>query len=534
MKKEQLKTSFLSISGFLLFMGILVAVNFIGTFVFMRFDLTRNRIYSLSSFSKELVRSLEDPVVIKVYFSPGLQPPYSAYRQYLHQLLNEYKVYSRGMLKVDFVHYADQKKFQSEAQRQGIPPLRFDQVKQDKYEVQIAFMGLTINYIDSRETIPVIKSINGLEYDITSRIRRLISTEKTKIGFLAGHDEVDVLANNDDLAQDIQRDYDIFRADLQGATTFPHDMACLIAIGGESALSETDLFAIDQYLMQGKPLALFPSQHKADLEAFRVSRQKTGIEKLIEHYGVRIQKGMVIDPQCQRIAISQRQGIFSIQNIVDFVYVPRVITMIGDNPMIKDLSSLSVPFVSPLEIDLKEQPDVEASELLRSSKYSWINDRVYTINPFEKQVPPTPGQRKEHLLGVVLKGSWKSYYEKNKQPDQIDTDDLILKSGETRIIVVGSGGVFDSAMPLEPANFTFFVNMLDWLTQDVGIVAIRSKGVNYQVIGETSALFRGIFKVLNVFLVSIVMAGFGLFRWRRRKNWKERIALKFKAGEYVR
>ena len=61
MKKQQLRSSVLSISGFLVLIGIIVAVNFIAAFVFLRFDLTQNRIYSLSKFSKKLVRELEDP-----------------------------------------------------------------------------------------------------------------------------------------------------------------------------------------------------------------------------------------------------------------------------------------------------------------------------------------------------------------------------------------------------------------------------------------------------------------------------------------
>lgn len=533
MKRQQIQRSILSISGFLVLIGILIAVNFIASFILFRFDLTRNRIYSLSRFSKKLVRELEDPVIIKVYFSQTLPPQYKEYRKYLERLLDEYKVYSKGNVKVEFVKYEDPKKFETEAQRQGIPPLQFPQITRDKYEVQVGFMGLTIIYIDSREVIPVVKGIQGLEYDITSRIRKLVSTEKTKVGFLIGHGEVDVLANQGELAQAIQRDYEIKREDLQGATTVSHDIECLLLIGPEKEYSDTDLYAIDQFLMQGKPVGFFIGHMKADLDAFRVETLSLGIDKLIEQYGVKIQQGLVVDPQCQRIAISQRHGMFAIQNIVDFQYVPRVIRITSDNPMIKDLNAISFPFVNPLEVNLDNQPDVKATGLFKSSKHSWVKDRVYTINPFEQLIPPEAEKRKEHLLGVVLEGSWRSYYEKEKTPENILPEDIIKQGNPTRMIVVGTGGIFSSALPLEPENFVFFSNVLDWLTQDEGLIAIRSKGISYQAIGEISLLKRSLFKWSNFLLIPLCMAGFGVFRWRRRKADKEKKALRYKAGKDV-
>ncbi|MFH1379410.1 MAG: Gldg family protein [bacterium] len=535
MKKEKLQSSVLSVSGFLVFLGILAAVNFIAGFIFFRLDLTSNRIYSLSKFSKQLVKSLDDPVIIKAYFSKELPPQYDAYKKYLQQLLDEYKVYSKGNVTVNFVRYDDDKKFEMEAQRQDIPPLRFDQMSHDKYEVQVAYMGLAIHYIDKREVIPVIKSIQGLEYDITSRIRRLVSSEKTKVGFLTGHGEIDIFEGQDELQEIVERDYEIFKADLQGATTFPADMACLLVIGPAEKLSETDLFAVDQYLMNGKPAAVCAGLKKADLDSFRVETpaEGLGIENLTAHYGVIFKEGLVIDPQCQRIAVTQQQGFFSIQNIVDFMYVPQIVRISNDNPMIKDLNSLSLPFVSPLEINLDAQPEVTATELLSSSKHSWIQEKVGSINPFERLAPPEAGIRGEKLLGVILEGSWRSYYKKNTPPSNVDTEQIIKQGSKTRLVVIGTGAMFESGMPAEKSNFTFLVNMIDWLTQDEGLIAIRSKGVAYQAIEELSSIKRTVFKWLNILLMPFGIAGLGLFTWRRRKKYKEHIALKYKAGEYV-
>src|SRR5690242_15305250 len=79
-----------SASGLVLTGVIVVLLNILANWFFLRLDLTRHGAYSLSPSSKNLVRKLEDPVVIKAYFSPDLPAPYNAYGRYVKDLLTEY------------------------------------------------------------------------------------------------------------------------------------------------------------------------------------------------------------------------------------------------------------------------------------------------------------------------------------------------------------------------------------------------------------------------------------------------------------
>ena len=67
--------------------GSLILLNIIGLRAFFRFDVTRDKTYTLSQASKETMRSLQDPVHVKAYFTEKLPPPYSANARYVRDLL---------------------------------------------------------------------------------------------------------------------------------------------------------------------------------------------------------------------------------------------------------------------------------------------------------------------------------------------------------------------------------------------------------------------------------------------------------------
>ncbi|MBI4395900.1 MAG: Gldg family protein, partial [Elusimicrobia bacterium] len=85
--KTKTRMGALSGGGVLLLTAILVILNLLSQRLFFRWDWTAGRRYSLSSASKDLVRSLEDPVLIRAYISDGLPQPLATYGRYSRDLL---------------------------------------------------------------------------------------------------------------------------------------------------------------------------------------------------------------------------------------------------------------------------------------------------------------------------------------------------------------------------------------------------------------------------------------------------------------
>ncbi len=166
---------------FLLYLVVLVLINLVGISLFFRFDLTSNNLYSLSSASKKVVSTLNEPLTIKVFFSKNLPAPYNNIELYLHDLLQEYEIYSHKNLSYRFFDVTadegdlseDAKKNRDMAQSYGIYPVNVQKIEQDESKVQRAFMGIVLLHGDLVEKIPAVTSTEGLEYQITSAIRKM-------------------------------------------------------------------------------------------------------------------------------------------------------------------------------------------------------------------------------------------------------------------------------------------------------------------------------------------------------------------------
>ena len=80
--------------------SILIILNIISRNIFFRWDLTNNKMYSLSESSKSVVKKINDRFTMKVYFSNNLPGEYWNNRRYLQDILEEYAAYSNGNIHI--------------------------------------------------------------------------------------------------------------------------------------------------------------------------------------------------------------------------------------------------------------------------------------------------------------------------------------------------------------------------------------------------------------------------------------------------
>lgn len=166
---------------FLVYCLAVVLVNVVGISLFFRIDLTADDKYSLSPASREVLAKISEPLTIKVFFTRGLPAPHNITEQYLHDLMTEYAAYGDDRFNYQFFDVtpedggetsrvaADQKL----AEDYGVFPVQVQNIEADEVKVKKAYMGLVIIYGDMVEKITPIRSTDGLEYQITSAIRKL-------------------------------------------------------------------------------------------------------------------------------------------------------------------------------------------------------------------------------------------------------------------------------------------------------------------------------------------------------------------------
>jgi ABC-type uncharacterized transport system involved in gliding motility auxiliary subunit len=188
------KSSLNNYSRFLLYLVLVVLLNIVGTAVFFRLDLTEGKAFSLSEESKKTVSSLSEPLTIKVFFTNKLPAPYNNIERYLHDLLGEYAMSGNRYFNYEFYDVSTEgnemvKQNQGLAQSYGINPLQIQNIEQDEVKFQKAYMGMVLIHGDLIEALPPITTTDGLEFKITSAIRKM--SNKTS-ALLSLKDKIDI------------------------------------------------------------------------------------------------------------------------------------------------------------------------------------------------------------------------------------------------------------------------------------------------------------------------------------------------------
>ncbi|MBI5417181.1 Gldg family protein [Candidatus Poribacteria bacterium] len=165
-------------SKFLLYFIVIVLLNIVCTTLFFRLDLTSNKVYSLSEESKKSVATLSEPLTIKVFFTNKLPAPYNNIERYLRDLLGEYAIASNKFFNYEFYDVSTDgnekvKQNQELAANYGIYPVQVQNIEQDEVKFQKAYMGMVFIHGDIVEALPTVSTTEGLEFNITSTIRKM-------------------------------------------------------------------------------------------------------------------------------------------------------------------------------------------------------------------------------------------------------------------------------------------------------------------------------------------------------------------------
>lgn len=158
-----------------IFFVILILTNLVGNRAFLRGDLTSGKMYSISPASKELVKNLQEPMSVNVFFSSDLPAPYNSVDQYVRDILVEYKSAANNNFSYKIF---DMKKTENEsvARSYGISQIQVQKVETTEVTAKAVWMGVAIAYGDDIKTFNSIDSTAGLEYRLTTTMSKMIST----------------------------------------------------------------------------------------------------------------------------------------------------------------------------------------------------------------------------------------------------------------------------------------------------------------------------------------------------------------------
>ncbi len=509
----------------ILLVALIILINIFSLNVFTRLDLTDNNIFSLSDASKNILKKIDDRVTIKAYFTKNLPAPYSSVSRYVKDILEEYEAYGRGKIYFEFINPGDDKKLEKEALEFRVPPVQINALENDKLEIKKVYMGLVFLYHDKKEVLPVISKTAGLEYDITSTIKKLIEKNKKKIGIIQGHGEPDFNNQLSTLTAVFNKQYDVKPINLPNVNSIEAD--AILWISPSDTISKSDLYKIDQFIMKGGKVGLFLNNYDVKLEKGIAFPKRLNISNFLENYGIKINNDMVMDLQCAPVSVSQRQGFFQIVNQINYPYFPIITDFNKDEILVKDLERTVHFFPSSIDTAFAGKIGIKFLYLEKTSDKSKLELRPYNVSPLQKFLPAT-FNKKGLIISGIYTGKFKSFFQKDSIPSEFDKNLYLGESDTNRIIVFTEGRFLqDDYLASARENLILASNIVDWLSQDEDLIAIRSKQVTARPLhAPESNVTRNIIKWLNILIppVLMIILGFVISVWRK-SNRNKTIAL---------
>jgi len=503
------------------------------------------------------------------------------------------KLNDKNYGKLEFKHLDPTKDegLEDELQKHHILSLKWPALSGGKIQPGKGSIGMVMEYGDRSVEIPLIRVLRvpfiGTRYELTDldKMEEIINENVESIidinqdlGYLADHGTLELggtpTANRREQRREetlstfrnlISQTYTIKEVSFKDGA-IPESINCLIIGGPTEPFTDYELFQIDQFLMRGKSLAFFLDVFKEVMPSDQQGRSfggpqyvpvNTGLEKLLEHYGIRIKKSYVMDEHCYKQTLPA--GLGGGERPIYFVPVIKSRFINQGLGFMRNIKGLITMKVSPLELDAKrvDENGLQAHKLFVSSENSWEMSGRINLNPMFIR-PPQSGEGQQSLpLAYVLEGEFPSYFAGKPIPEKksaekdsgkpeeeevgaqkaevdlskIESKGKVLSKGKPgKVLLLASSEMLkDNLLDAKgrSPNATFIMNVLDSLNNREGIAVIRSKEQQFNPLYDAKAGTKTFVKSFNIAGLPVLVILFGVFIWVRRHARKRQIQMMF-------
>ncbi len=480
-------------AGILLFLAIIVAIQYITLQHPKRWDFTGTKLHSLASQSKKVLQTFEEkkiPIQVLVFYGnrdAGDQDSRDAIRDLLDRYRDAYADLHYTMIDPD---------------RERAVAMQY---KVDSYPTFILKAG------DREERIH-----KATEEGFTNAIVKLLSNEVKKVYFLEGHGELSPGSTGDEgfsaaKEQIEKQNLKTGELILLQAAEVPKDASLLIIAGPKTDLMDSELNSLKDYINRGGSVMVM-------LNPFQTPK----LAAFLKDYGIETAEDIVVDKLSRAFGGD---------------YLMPVIVKYEPFPITKNFTVASFfPETRSVRVAKKQVPHVKAKELALTSPVSWtINqDQLKSGNAtFDPKIGikgpvsvmaaltftnPTPSaQPKDRKKGVEEKASDGKTGEADAATKPAGAETSPPKPATARIVVFGSSRLASNKFFRLQGNPDLFMNSVSWLTEDENLIAIRPKAARAQPLILTPNQYLLVLLVPVVLIpLAWIIAGLVVYLYRRR------------------
>jgi len=498
-----MKKSKLFIQGSMV-LAIILVVNLLSEVAYFRIDFTEDKRYTLGQATRSILEELDDVITVKAYFTEDLPAQLGYIKDELRDQFIEYENRSNGNFVFEFINPNTSDELKQEAMQNGITPVSINIVEDDQRQQIQAFMGILIQADGQKEVIPLVQPGSSLEYEITTSIKKITLKNKPKIGLITGNNEV-TMGAIPQLFQQLTVMYEMVPFNLSDSSEITLNYSCMIWISPNDTIPSVDFDKVNKYLDKGGNLFLAYSNISGNLQTAEIfSKPDIGLKDWLQSKGISMGNQVVIDASCASVTVQQKQGFYTINSQIEFPYFPQI-RKFEKHPITVGLESMMLPFSSPLDF-IGSDTTLAINAVLQTSEMSGTQN--------------TP-----NYMNVQKKWNEQDF----TAPNQILALSMEHMGANNGSMVVVSNGQFinngegQQAQQLNMDNINFAANAIDWLSDDTGLVGLRTKGITSRPLESIDDGTKSLVKYGNVFSPILLILIYGFIRrssvQRKRQKW---------------
>ena len=493
-----------------------------------RWDMTDDKLYSLSESTKNMLRQTDSPIEVALLLDGDLNAGFRRLKKATEETIEELGVY--GKLKIKN-HELTSSLADSLAALGFQPTVIYEREQNGKTAQTTVWPYALMEYKGKHAVVSLLKNTRGLsgEENLNASIEQLefafmealhlMSQETTpRIAILEGHNEPDD-AHTYDLVTALSKYFQVDRGRLRAGASYSDTIdshildpyKAVLIVSPQTAFSEAERFIIDQYIMRGGTVLWALNGVKFSEKVLQsdgytpIIALDLGLTEMLFKYGIRVNPALVQDIQCLPIPVNVSSDPQSPNfQPMPWTYAPLLLTSQG-SPITKNMGQVMSTFVSPLDA-VGGEDGIEKRILLATSTASRVtatpgevdlSDVNPNMNSFVYQYVP---------VAVSLEGQFNSAFAHRMIPEEVKGERLkdegiIKRSVKTRQVVIGSGSVlineiqkgkalpmgYDRYSGMQFSNRDFITNAVLWLTDSEGLIGLREKSVTMRLLNDKRA-----------------------------------------------
>lgn len=542
-----------------------ILLNVLGNYFYKRFDLTQDKRFTLSQAAKNIIATVDSPIVVEVFLKGNFPSEFKRLQVETRQLLEEFESYN-SFIKYRFIDPLENEEgsetIRKKLLRLGLNPAQVEVRQSGKITTEQVYPWALAYYNEKTVKIQLLKnqlgatseervnnSIQNLEYAFADGFNKLVHPKERKIAVLKGNGELDdkfVV----DFFKTLKEYYYIAPFTLDSAAVSPlktlkqlNGFDLIVIANPTEAFTDREKYILDQYTMEGGASlwlidAVVLNKDSISGNDFGYGKE-LNLSDFFFKYGIRINSDLIKDVYAAPIVLAsgtERESQFS---RYPWFYSP-LSSSANNHPIVTNIEAVKFEYVSSIDT---LPNNIKKTILLSSSPISKIvgmpveiditkeiNKNLKIVNegplPFEYNSGEIP-------LAILLEGEFSSVYTNRIKPFKIEND----KSNgvSTKMIVISDGSLIKNQLrgnrPLELGfdkwtntfygNKEFLLNSVNYLLDDSGLINIRTKKIAIPFLdSQKTAEKRGLWQLVNLLLPLVILAIFGfIYNYYRKRKY---------------